>query len=68
MDTLAKANIFFFITTIAVGLITIGVLISLYYVVRAMKRLEELSEITEEIRESFLFNLLFKRHGRNKKN
>jgi hypothetical protein len=67
MDTLMKADIFFVVTTVAVILVTAGVLVSLYYVVRAVKHLEGLSEVTQDIRESFIFNLLFKRNGKHRK-
>lgn len=81
MDTLEKANIFFFVTTIAVVLVTIGLLISFYYVAKTIRRLAltaekiernmkdasaEVKEMTEDMRDSFLFNFLFKKKRRIK--
>lgn len=47
MDTLIKADIFFFITSIAVVVVTIGILIGVYYVVGAVRQLEEYAERIE---------------------
>ena len=81
MGTLMKADIFFFVTTIAVVLVTIALLVSLYYVVTAVRRLAdtlhkieqnmkdasiEVKEMTEDLRDSFLFNLLFKKRRRRR--
>jgi hypothetical protein len=83
MDTLAKADIFFFVTTIAVVFVTIGLLVSFYYVVTAIRRLtdtiekiernmkdasEDVKEMAEDVRESFLFSLLFRKKRRTKHN
>ena len=77
-----KADIFFFVTTIAVVVLSVAILYSLFYIVSAFKRLEayaekiernmedasvEVKEIGEDIRESFLYNFLFKKKKRNKK-
>ncbi len=81
MDTIMKADIFFFITTIAVVVLTVAILAALYYVVGAMKRLEayadriedklmdasvEVREMGEDIRDSFIYNLIFKKKKRKK--
>jgi hypothetical protein len=54
MDDILKADIFFFITTISITLVTIGLLIIFYYVVRIMREATDISrmvrEETEEIR------------------
>lgn len=47
METLIKADIFFFITTICIVLITIGLLILLYYVIRSARRIDLLTEKIE---------------------
>lgn len=81
MDTLIKADIFFFITSIAVILVSIGILVALYYIVKAvdsfekfsekieenmMDASEEVKEMAEDIRNSFLFSFLFgKKRRRN---
>ena len=79
MDTLMKADIFFFVTTIAVVVVSIAFLLSLYYVVNAIKRLEayasrieenmkdasaEVKEMGEDIRDSFIYNFIFKKKKR----
>ena len=79
MDTFMKADIFFFITTIAVVIFAIlGVIICVYLIQilknikRASDRLEQSIESTfdhadalsQTIKESFLFNLLFGRKAK----
>ena len=74
MDTLMKANIFFFITSVAVVLFTIFWTIIAVYIVRILRNIKRASDKLEDgidaafesadalstkIRESFLFNLLF---------
>ena len=74
MDTVMKADIFFFITSIAVVFLSIFVIIALYYLIRALKRFSKLSEtlednigdasedikeMTEQVKESFVFNMIF---------
>ena len=74
MDTFMKADIFFFVTTMAVVVLTIGILWALSYIVSAVKRLEayaeriekkmkdaseDVKDIGEDIKESFLYNFLF---------
>jgi hypothetical protein len=80
MDTLLKADIFFFVSTVCMVLITIGVLILLYYVVRSARRIDiltekieanidlialeardEIREIGENIRSSFLYSMLVRK-------
>ncbi|MES2214143.1 MAG: hypothetical protein V4465_02005 [Patescibacteria group bacterium] len=81
MDTLVHADIFFFVTTIAVVLLTLGLLWGIFYVVGALKRLEvyvhtiaentkdaseEVKEMGEDIRDSFLYQFLFKKKKKQK--
>ncbi len=79
MDTLMQADIFFFISSIGFVLITIGVLILVYYAIRAVRRFEEFTEVVEahiedakdgvmdfkeDIKESLVYNFIF---GKKKK-
>lgn len=81
MDTLMKADIFFFVTTIAVVIVAVAILAALYYVVGAVKKLEayadriedklmdasvEVREMSEDIRDSFIYNLIFKKKKRKR--
>lgn len=76
MDTFMKADIFFFVTTIAVVVVSIGIIVSLYYIVGAFKRLEgfvesiesntkdasaEVKEMVEDFKGSFVYNFLFRK-------
>jgi uncharacterized membrane protein (DUF485 family) len=61
MDSLMKADIFFFITSIAVVLVTVGLLITFVYVIRAMKKLERVEDVADDVRQSFLWKFLFKK-------
>ena len=69
-----KADIFFFITSISVVLVSTFIIITLIYVIKVFRRILSLSdklnvgvenvgdqvkEITSHIKESFLFNLIF---------
>lgn len=77
-----KADIFFFVTTIAVVVVSIFIIILLYYSIRTVKKLRELTDKVEEninsanehveelvsqIKESFIFNLLFPKRRKKKK-
>lgn len=44
MDTLIHADIFFFITAISVVVLSIGAGIVIYYLVRILRRIDEISE------------------------
>ncbi len=81
MDTFMKADIFFFVTTIAVVAFLIMGSIAFYYLIRILRNVKRLSDKFEgtfdaagehahklyhEIRESFLFNLIFRKRGRKK--
>jgi hypothetical protein len=81
MDTFMKADIFFFVTTIAVALVSLGLLIMFVYVVRFMRTCnriaksveeradeigEDVGEMIEDVRESFLFRLMFPKAKRKK--
>lgn len=49
MENVVKADIFFFVTSIAVVVFTIGVVIAMYYVVRILKEMKRVSKkISEE--------------------
>lgn len=82
METFIKADIFFFVTTVAVVLLTIFLIIVLWYAIFALKSIKELGdelkenintastevkEIILHIKESFLFNLLFTKNKNRKK-
>ncbi len=82
METLVKADIFFFITSIAVILLSVLVGITLYYAIRAFRKIlalcdvveknvdkasVEVKEVISRIRESFLFNLLSTKRVHRKK-
>ncbi len=71
-----KADIFFFVTTLAVVVVSAGFLFALYYIIGAIKRLEgyaerieakmvdatsEVKEMGEDMRDSFIYNLIFKK-------
>ncbi len=74
-----KADIFFFVSTIAVALVTMGLVVTFIYVVRAVRKFEkyadsigrdlretsdEMRDIAADVRESYLYNLLFKKKRR----
>jgi len=74
METIAKADIFFFITTIAVVIVTIFLTVFLWYLIRAFKKISKLcdglekdiytvgteaKEIITHLKESLIFKLLF---------
>ncbi|HEX4104258.1 MAG TPA: hypothetical protein VHZ04_02145 [Candidatus Paceibacterota bacterium] len=44
MDTLIHADIFFFVTTIAVVLVTIALIIALIYLIRVLRQVEEIGK------------------------
>ena len=48
MEELMKADIFFFITSIAVILVTVGVIIALNYIVRILRNVRDISERVDE--------------------
>lgn len=74
MNTLIQADIFFFITTISVIILTILLSIALYYLIGSLKnfkritknlehKIDEASDEVEELKhrvsQSLIFNLLF---------
>lgn len=76
MDTLMKANVFFFVTTIAVVLVTLAILVVSFYVVKALEQArcvleeveehvgetsDEVKELIFDLRESFVYRFLFKK-------
>ncbi len=48
METLIKADIFFFITSISVVLVTIGIAVALYYIIRILRNIREVTERLDE--------------------
>jgi len=48
MDTLVQADIFFFITSIAIVLVTIATLIALFFLIRILR---DLSRVSSRVRE-----------------
>jgi hypothetical protein len=44
MDTLIHADIFFFVTTIALVVVTIGICIALFYVIKILRDVRAISE------------------------
>lgn len=75
-----KADVFFFVTTIAVVVVSIGILVALYYIVSAVRRLEsfadkiessmkdasaEVREMADDLKDSFVYNFLFKKKRRS---
>ncbi len=48
MEEFMKADIFFFITSIAVVLVTIGSVVALYYIIRILRNIREVTERMDE--------------------
>lgn len=48
MNELLHADIFFFVTTIAVILIAVGVIVALYYVIKILRNVSSVSDRLEE--------------------
>jgi len=48
MQELMKADIFFFVTSLAVILLTVGLIIALYYIVRILRNVRDISERVDE--------------------
>jgi hypothetical protein len=48
MDTLIHANIFFFISSIALVLVSVGIIIALVYVIRILRNVSAVSEKVKE--------------------
>lgn len=57
MNTFMQADIFFFITTIAVMLITIGICIALFYIIRLARDVEQTFVSTKKKMEEFADNI-----------
>lgn len=83
MDSVMQADIFFFISSIAVVVVSIGILVASYYVIRLLRRIElfaekweermydateEVKGIGDDIKKSFLYNLIFKKKKQGKIN
>ncbi len=54
MENFIQSDIFFFITSIAVVIITISILVVLWYVIRILKNIKDVSEIVK--RETIFFS------------
>ncbi len=82
MDTFIHADIFFFITSVAVVFITLFMIVALYYFILILKRFNILSEkleknishvsgdiegMAQQVKESFIFNLIFPKRRKKKK-
>ena len=82
MNTLIHADVFFFITSIAVVFVSAFLIIALYYFISMLRRLRNLSEklkenigeasedvqeMAEQIKESPIFNFLFPKKRKKKK-
>ena len=68
MNTLVHADIFFFITAIAAVLITIGVIIALYYIICILRNVKDVTERVDEgtkllAEDMSVFRSSFKSHG-----
>ena len=74
METLLKADVFFFITSISVVVLTIILSVFLYYLISAMRHFKKLAiqveenlgsasaqveEMVERVSDSFVFSFLF---------
>ena len=81
METILKSEIFFFITSISVIIFTVVFVIAGYYFIRIMKNLSSVSdslkrtvdnaesnigEISEQIKESRIFNFVFGKKRKTK--
>jgi hypothetical protein len=81
MQTLLQANIFFFITSLAVIFITIGIIVLFFKIgklVSSLKKLtdklqsmtdyatDEAESLVEDIKESFIFRLFFPKSKKSK--
>lgn len=44
METLIHADIFFFVSTIALGLVTVGLIIALIYIIKILRTVSRVSE------------------------
>ena len=47
MESVLKSDIFFFITTFAVIVLTVGIVIALVYVIRILRDVREVSEVVK---------------------
>ena len=54
MNTLIHADIFFFVTTIVVILVALGVIIALYYVIRILRTVSQVSETVKNESEEIV--------------
>ncbi|VAW19396.1 hypothetical protein MNBD_BACTEROID04-1012 [hydrothermal vent metagenome] len=54
MQNLIQSDIFFFITSVAVVIVTISILVMLWYIIRILKNIKDVSEIVK--RETVFFS------------
>ncbi|MBX4197880.1 hypothetical protein KW782_00930 [Candidatus Parcubacteria bacterium] len=57
METLIHADIFFFITTIAVVLISIGIIVAIVYIIKILRTVSHVSDKVKEESEEILLDL-----------
>ncbi len=62
-----KADIFFVVTTVAVTLVSIGIIIALFYVIRILKDLKVLSAKAKDEGEKIIEDLRMMREGAESK-
>jgi hypothetical protein len=67
-DTLIHADIFFFISTIALVVIAIGMCIALFYVIGILRNTRDISESVKEESKEFVHDIHALRNGVKKKN
>lgn len=82
METVLKADIFFFVATLAVVVITVLLIIAIRAFIKMLHRIknfvdtieadavgasETVREMAEQVRESLVFNFIFARRKRKKK-
>jgi hypothetical protein len=70
MDTVAKADIFFFVTTIFVGILAVAAIVVAVYVVKILRDLKDISTIVKSETEQIAtdvehLRLNVRRHGFN---
>ena len=78
-----KMDIFFFVTTISVVVVPVFIIILFYYLIKSFRKLkilldkvenninnvsDDIKDITNQIKESFIFNFLFPKKRKKKKN
>ncbi|MES2930431.1 MAG: hypothetical protein V4665_01460 [Patescibacteria group bacterium] len=82
MESILKSDIFFFITSISVCIITVGLIVGFYYLIKIMKNIADISEtvkksvhaaeseieeLAERVSDSTVFRMFFGRKKKKKK-